>query len=153
VSWRARLAGWRVVVAPASRVAHRYEFSKSTAKMYFMERNRFLVLAWCYHPATLALVAPALLAMELGLWLFAARAGWWREKGRAYRYLLAPRRWAAIRESRRRVQALRRVSDREATALFVGEVVFPAVSPWLLTAVANPIFRAYWRGVRALMRW
>lgn len=153
LSWRLRLAGWRVVSAPASRVGHRHQFTRATAKMYFMERNRFLVLAWCYHPATLAVVAPALLAMEVGLWLFAARAGWWREKVRAYRYFLAPGRWAAILRARRRVQALRRIGDREATALFVGEVVFPAVSPWMLTAVANPIFKAYWRAARALMRW
>ena len=153
LGWRLRLAGWRVVVAPASRVGHRYQFSRATTKMYFMERNRFLVLAWCYRAPTLALVAPALLAMELGLWLFAARAGWWREKGRAYRYFLAPGRWRAIAATRRRVQALRRIDDRQATALFVGEVVFPAVSPWLLTAVANPIFAAYWKVVRALMRW
>jgi GT2 family glycosyltransferase len=153
LSWRLRLAGWRVVLAPASRVGHRYEFGRSMGKMYLMERNRFLVLAWCYRARTLALLAPALLAMEAGLWLFAARAGWWREKGRAYRYLVGAEGRRALREGRRRVQALRQVSDRAASALFTGEVIFPAVSPWLLTHVANPLFAAYWALARAMMRW
>ena len=63
LSWRARLAGYRVLLAPASRVLHKYEFGKSTRKFFFMERNRFLVLAWYYRPGTLLLVAPALLFM------------------------------------------------------------------------------------------
>ncbi len=152
LSWRAHLAGHRVVFAPDSRVVHKYEFSRSPAKFYLMERNRFLVLAWCYDWRTLAMIAPALGAMEMGLWLFAARGGWWRDKARATAYVLSPRRWPAIMNTRRRVQALRACTDREATALFTGEVLFPAMSPWLLTAVANPIFRRYWALVRSLMR-
>lgn len=151
LSWRARLAGLRVVVAPASRVAHKYEFSRSTRKYYFMERNRVLVLLWCYRPSTLLLLAPALAAMEAGLVLFAVRGGWAREKLAAYAHFARPRGWRQVLAGRRRVQAVRRAGDREATALFTGEVVFPAVSPWLLTAVANPLLSLYWRGVRRLI--
>jgi GT2 family glycosyltransferase len=153
LGWRARLAGWRVVFAPRSRVRHKYEFSRGTAKYYWLERNRVLVLAWCYRAPTLALLAPALLAMEAGLWAFALRGGWWREKGRAYRYLADPRRWPKVLETRRRVQALRAADDRDLAALASGEIVFPAVSPWLLTRVANPLLDGYWRVVRALLRW
>jgi GT2 family glycosyltransferase len=152
LSWRARLAGLRVVVAPYSRVGHKYEFGRTPGKFYFMERNRFLVLAWCYRGATLALLAPALGAMEVGLWLYAARAGFLCDKARAYGYLFDPGRWTEITEARRRVQALRKVGDREASALFTGDVVFSSVSPWLLTKVANPILRAYWRLVRHAIR-
>lgn len=153
LSLRARLAGHRVVVAPASRVAHKYAFSRGSHKYYFLERNRFLVLAWHYRLPTLALVAPALAAMEAGLWLFAAKGGFWRQKARAYGYLLDPRHWPQIATTRRQVQALRRRSDRELSAPFTGQVVFPAVSPWLLTAVANPLFAAYWKVARRILRW
>lgn len=153
LGWRARLAGWRIVFAPQSRVCHKYEFSRSTSKYYWLERNRFLVLAWCYRGQTLALLAPALAVMEAGLWGFAVRGGWWREKGRAYRYLADPRRWPQVLATRRRVQAMRTVDDRELAALMCGEIVFSPVSPWLLTRVVNPLLERYWQAVRALLRW
>jgi GT2 family glycosyltransferase len=153
LSWRARLAGWRVVFAPGSRVGHKYQFSRSRSKYYWIERNRLLVLAWTYRLRSLALIAPALLALELGTWAFAVQQGWWPEKARAYRYLFRPGAWRALRETRRRVQALRTVEDRDLAASFTGEVDFSPVSPWLLTRVANPLLAGYWRLVRGLMRW
>jgi GT2 family glycosyltransferase len=153
LGWRAQLHGLRVVLAPRSRVRHRYEFGRHARKYYFLERNRYLALAWCYRGRSLALIAPALAAMEVGLWALALRAGWWRDKAAAWAYLLQPRRWAGLRTTRRHVQGLRRVDDRQVSALFTGEVVFPAVSPWLLTRVANPLLAAYWRGARRVMCW
>lgn len=153
LSWRARLAGYRIVLAPDSRIRHKYEFSRSLTKFYWLERNRWLVLAWCYRGRSLALLAPALAGMEVGLWGLALRAGWWREKARATAYVLSPARWPGFLATRRRVQALRKRSDREATADFTGRIEFEAMSPWLLTHVANPVFDAYWSLTRRLMRW
>jgi GT2 family glycosyltransferase len=151
--WRARLAGYRVVLAPASRVQHKYDFYRSTAKFYLLERNRWLVLLWCYRARTLALLAPALLAMELGVWAMAVKDGWWREKGRACRYLLTRSHWSRLAATRRAVQKLRRRRDREITELFAGVINFGPVSPWLLTRVANPALSAYWRVARKLLAW
>jgi hypothetical protein len=153
LSWRARLAGHRIVLAPRSIVLHKYEFARGAEKYYLLERNRFVVLARCYRLPTALLILPALLAMELGLWAFAIRSGWWREKAHSYRYFAASGRWREIRRGRREVQRLRRVSDREATATFTGEVVFEELRPVLLTRVANPLFGAYWRLVRRVMFW
>jgi GT2 family glycosyltransferase len=153
LSWRALLAGWRVVIAPASRIRHKYQFGKSVAKFYFLERNRWLVLAWCYRAPTLALLAPALVGMEVGLWALALKAGWWKEKGRAAAYVLTPARWPSFWATRKQVQALRKRSDREVSQRFTGEIVFEAMSPWPLTHVANPVFNAYWGVVRKLLRW
>jgi N-acetylglucosaminyl-diphospho-decaprenol L-rhamnosyltransferase len=153
LSWRALLAGWRVVLAPASRIRHKYTFGKSLAKFYFLERNRWLVLGWCYRAPTLALLAPALVTMELGLWAMAVKAGWWREKARATAYLLTPTRWPSFWATRQQVQALRKKPDREITAAFTGRIVFEAMSPWPLTHVANPLFAAYWSLARRLLRW
>jgi hypothetical protein len=153
LSWRARLAGHRIVLAPRSVVFHKYEFSRGAGKYYLLERNRFLVLARCYRVPTSLLILPALVVMEVGLWAFAIRSGWWREKARAYGYLAAPGRWREIRRGRREVQRLRKVSDREATATFTGRVVFEGLQPVLLTRVANPLFAAYWRIARRVMFW
>jgi GT2 family glycosyltransferase len=151
-SWRARLAGWRVLLAPESVVWHKYEFSRSVQKWYWMERNRFLVTAWLYALPTLVVLFPALLVTELSLWLFAVKGGWWREKLRAYSYVLDPRHWASFARTRRVKQSLRRVSDREATRLFTGVIVFERMtSP--IVALGNVILGTYWRLVRLVMFW
>jgi GT2 family glycosyltransferase len=153
LGWRARLAGHRVRLAPTSRVRHRYTFDRGGSKLHWLERNRWLVLLWCYRGRTLLMLGPALLAVELGVWALALRQGWWRDKARACRYFLGPRRWRQLLATRRRVQALRRRSDREISEVFTAEIVFPAVAPWLLTRVGNPLFGIYWRVARRLLRW
>ena len=153
LGWRARLAGFRAVIAPGSRVRHRYEFHKGPEKYHWLERNRFLLLLWCYRGRTLLLLLPALLGMEVGVWALAFRGGWWRQKARAYGYFLRPDRWAHVAATRKTVQALRRMDDRDVTSAFVSKILFPAMSPWPLTRVANPLLAAYWGLVRRLLRW
>ncbi len=152
-SWRARLAGWRVVLAPASVVHHKYEFSRSIKKYYWMERNRFLVMKKLYKPATLWLLLPALLVMEIGLWLFAFRGGWWREKLRAYAFFFRPSTFREIWRGRHRIRHLRKITDHEASRPFTGKILFQQMSPTLLTRVANPLFSAYWAVARRIMKW
>ncbi len=152
-SWRARLAGRRIVLAPKSVVFHKYEFSRSIKKYFWMERNRFIVMLRMYRLPTLALLLPAFLAMELGLWAFAFKGGWWREKLKACAYFLSPLNWMRLLEARRRAQALRTISDREATRLFTGRILFQQMRPSLLTRVANPVFAAYWALARLILRW
>jgi len=152
-SWRARLAGWRTVLAPESVVFHKYEFSRSIKKYFWMERNRFIVMLRMYRLPTLLLIFPAFAAMELGLWAFAFKGGWWREKLRAYGHFLSPVNWMRLFEARRRAQALRKVSDREATRLFVGRILFQQLRPTLLTRVANPVFSFYWALTRLVLFW
>lgn len=152
-SWRARLAGRRVVLAPKSVVFHKYEFSRSIKKYFWMERNRLIVMARMYRVPTLVLLLPAFLAMEVGLWLFAFKGGWWKEKGRACAYFLSAASWRRLLAARRRAQALRKITDREATALFTGEILFQQMRPALLTRFANPVFSAYWLVARSLMFW
>lgn len=151
-SWRARLAGWRVMLAPDSIVHHKYEFSRSIAKWYWMERNRFLVMAWCYRLPTLICLVPVLILLEFVLWLFALKSGWWREKARAYAYVLAPSRWGRILRDRRRVQALRTVSDREATKLFTGKILFQRMSSPIVD-VGNTVLDVFWRVLHFVMFW
>jgi len=48
LGWRLRLAGLRVVRVPESRVGHEYDFSRTPTKMYWLERNRRILLATNY---------------------------------------------------------------------------------------------------------
>ena len=109
LGWRIRLAGLRVVRSSRSRVRHDYDFSRSPGKMYYLERNRWTLLATNYHPTTLAVLSPALLLTDLGIWVVALRDGWGAQKLRASIDALARRsRW---RGQRARIDENRRIGD------------------------------------------
>ena len=149
LGWRFWLDGFRVVLAPQSVVYHKYEFSRSIAKYYYMERNRYLVILQNYHWATIILVLPALLLMELGLFAYSLVSGWWREKIKVYGYFFKLSSWRKIIDSRHQVQKKRKITDRQMLKHFTDTIEFQEVANPLLQYVLNPCFRVY--GV--LLRW
>lgn len=153
LSWRLRLGGFRVVLAPRSVVLHHYEFSRSIKKFYFMERNRFLVHIKNLKIRTLLLLLPASILMEFGLWFFAIRSGWWREKLRAYGYFLNPKNVVRIMRSRRVVQSKRIIPDRDIVRYFSPTLRYQDMRNRLWDYVGNPIFATYWYLVRGIVRW
>lgn len=146
---RLRLAGWDSGVVPAARVAHDYDFDKGDYKWFGLERNRWWTLLGDYPSRLLLLLAPALLATELGLLLIAWRAGWLSAKLRADRAVL--RELPAILRRRRRVQASARIAPRA----FADGLTASLDSPFLAAAAGVPglqaLVAAYWRVVRALL--
>lgn len=109
LGWRMRLSGLRIVRVPRSRVLHRYDFARSPQKMYWLERNRHVLLATNYRPATRLLLAPAFAVADLGVWFVALRDGFARQKLQARRDYLADRsRWI---EERRNVERNRTIGD------------------------------------------
>ena len=109
LGWRLRLAGRRVVRVPSSRVAHHYDFARSPTKMYYLERNRWLMLRSNYRRRTLALLSPALLLVEIGITVTAGRDGWLAEKRRAWAD--AARAGSVVREGRAMNDASRTIGD------------------------------------------
>jgi GT2 family glycosyltransferase len=109
LGWRLRLAGLRVVRAPTSRVAHDYDFSRSPGKLFWLERNRLLMLRTNYRTSTLLLLSPALAVVEGGVWVVAARDGWLGEKARSV--VAAFRARSTVRPSKAEVQSQRRIGD------------------------------------------
>ncbi len=83
--WRLRLRGLRSVRVPASVVAHSYEFERNEYKMFYLERNRLMMLRANYRGLTLALLAPVLGAVELGILIIAIRDGWGDAKVRSWK--------------------------------------------------------------------
>ncbi len=147
-SLRARLAGLRVVIAPSARVWHKYRFLGRTGKrkFYFLERNRWIILLSHYRARTLLILSPALLALEVGLLVFAWRDGWLRSKLAAYRDVWRAR--GRVRALRERVQALRRLDDRRLLAAMCGTLVVPDVRSALLDQIGNPVLNWYFRVVQ-----
>ncbi len=107
---RLQIAGWRVVFQPAAIVEHDYDFDKGDLKWFYLERNRAWSIATVPSGRTLLLLAPLLVASEIGLLARAIREGWWRQKLRAWRSVLSS--LTAIEQRRRVVQATRTNSDR-----------------------------------------
>jgi len=152
LGWRLRLAGWTSLLAPRSVVFHKYEFSRNPEKYYLLERNRALVLLKNLRWRNLLVLAPALLAAEVGLAAVALRGGWFRQKVRAWGHLLTPAAWRHIRAGRAAQRSIRRVEDAEIARLWTGEVVFEGLAgPWL-DRIANPAMRVVWRLLRPLVR-
>lgn len=152
LGWRLWLAGFKVVLASSAVFYHQYEFNRSSAKYYWMDRNRLLAIFKNYHLATLILIFPALVATELGLIIVAIRDGWFKEKLRVWLYFLSPLTWLYLIKARRESQALRQVSDRQIIKLFSGKIIFEELNGPLLN-LANFFLNIYWRIVKCLIFW
>ena len=146
LGWRARLAGYRVVVDPGADVFHQYEYGRNPRKSYFLERNRLIFCLSAYSGLQLLLLSPVLLATELGMVALAVKERWFRDKVAGWGWLVRNR--TLVRQRRRATQSLRRVRDRD-----LAEHLTPTFAPGMLPVpaplrLANPLVRGYWRVIK-----
>lgn len=153
VCWRARLAGFEIGYAEDSVMYHRYEFSRSIKKFYWMERNRHVTNLVNYRLATLLLIALPMLVMELGTFGFAIKSGWWKEKIRVWLYFLQASTWVIIWKRRKSVQSFRVSSDRAMLEQMVGTIEAQEIENPIVTYLVNPILSVYFSLVKAIVRW
>jgi GT2 family glycosyltransferase len=113
LSWRARLAGWETIFVPESVVRHDYEFRLTRRKVFWQERNRYLMLLKSLRWPTLIAIAPALVLMEVVTWGFVLLRDRknFSNKLRAYGWVL--RNWGRIMRRRSDARELRAATDRE----------------------------------------
>jgi GT2 family glycosyltransferase len=145
--WR---AGLRVVFVPGAIVLHRYESGRNPMKTYFIERNRLITMLTQLEPRTLALLMPAIIAVELAVLALAWRQGWGAAKVRGWWWLVRHRRW--LRERRAVLASERVVGDGSiapllATRLTEANIDIPAALEPLDAAL-----EVYWKAVRAMLR-
>lgn len=154
-SLRARLAGYRVVMIKDSIFYHRYQFSRSIQKFYWMERNRYGVLLMFFRWRTLVLLLPMALVMEAGLWLFAIRSGWVEERIKLYRYWLNPEHWQLWLGKRWHIQKIRKLRDRDLLLSATPIVIFQekAMDNPVLKYFGNPLMKAYYWLMMKLIFW
>lgn len=112
LSLRARLAGYSSFYVANSVIYHDYTNRFSNRKLYFLERNRLLLLLKTYSVKTLLFILPALLLSEIVTWLYAFKSGSKSifAKLKAYGWLLTN--VSELRKKRKETQALRSVGDR-----------------------------------------
>ncbi len=151
LGWRFWLAGWECLIANRAVAYHKYEFSRSVSKYYWMERNRLLAAWKNYSALSLLLFFPALITMEIGMSFFSLRSGWFKEKRRAWSYFFQPRHWLYLLEARRSAKRSRRLPDYKILPLFSGRIWYQEIDHPLLKYVANPLFNAYFQVMRRLI--
>ncbi len=151
LGWRLRLAGYVNLLAPRSLIYHKYEFSRSIAKYYYMERNRYVVFMKNLRLWTLAILALPLAATEIALFFVSFRSGWWKEKLRVYAYFFRLDSWMKLVRERRAIQATRVISDREIVRLFVSTISYQEVAGPFTAYIANPLMTAAWAVMRILI--
>ena len=149
IAWRARMAGHRVRFVPGAAIRHDYDFDKGARKWFCLEHNRLYTVLANYEVRTLLLLAPLLLAAELGIALLARRDGWWGEKVRAWKAIAAGR--GELARWRRHVQAHRRLHDAPVLAPMTASLDTPLVRAPGATVV-EPLLALYRRAVLALAR-
>jgi GT2 family glycosyltransferase len=144
LSWRARLSGWRCLYTPESVVLHHYTLRMTPQKVFYQERNRYLMLVKNLRWPTLLVLLPAQLLAEVMTWgfvLYNDRANF-MNKLRAYRWIITN--WPAILRKRRVTQALRRVPDRELLRHTTFRLEFELASKGIVGKLAqflfNPLF-------------
>jgi GT2 family glycosyltransferase len=152
LSGRARLAGYKTVIVPESVVYHAYDFARSTKKIYWMERNRYRFMLEHYKIPTLVLFFPAFIAAEAGLLILSVKNKTFSRRLAAYGYILNPKNWPSIRQKRKQVQALRKISDREYLKNATGRVLSEYASGPLVK-FGNACLDAYWRLARKIISW
>jgi GT2 family glycosyltransferase len=142
-SLRARLRGHRIVLSAQSVAYHRYDFRRSAAKFFYIERNRLIWLCKTHRASFLLLILPALLAMEAAVLCYATAGGWLVAKLRSYAdFVRLNRRW---RTTRRAIQSTRLVSDKSLVATFNSRVSVPGAGDSALLRFANVVFDWYWK--------
>jgi len=153
LGWQIKLAGYKNLLSWDSVVYHKYEFSKSVKKYYFMERNRYIVLWENYKLLTLLLIFPALLAFEIGMLPFSFKAGFGKEKLRMYGYFFKLSSWVSIFKNRFKKQSRRVTPDREVLKNFSGSIANQHVNNFVLNRIANPIFQLYFWLLKKIVVW
>ena len=112
LSLRTSLAGWKCVTVPDSIVYHDYVLTFGPKKVFYQERNRYLLLLKNYRALTLIFLLPTLLFAEIVTWGFVILQDRkrWKNKIEAYGWII--KNWRSIQTLRKTVQGLRRKRDR-----------------------------------------
>lgn len=142
---RMTIAGYRNVIAARSVGYHDYRFSANPQKFAWTELYRIVVLLSYLRIRTLALLAPLLLAIEIGTCAMALRGGWVGAKAWAYGQWFRGRTWRFIFRMRRRAQKIRTISDAELMRLWTGRIEAQEQASVIVDRFANPIVSGIWR--------
>ncbi|MCX6799587.1 MAG: glycosyltransferase family 2 protein, partial [Candidatus Falkowbacteria bacterium] len=152
ISLKVKIAGYKIFLASKSIVYHKYEFSRSVKMVYFMERNRYLIMFHFYGLFTLILLLPIILVTDLGMLFFSIYNGWFIEKIKVYKYFLNLKTWKKINEARKKINSLRKMNDNEVLDGMTAKINFQEINNPVLNYIANPIFKVYFSLIKKIIK-
>ena len=149
---RLRFAGYHNVLAAKAFGFHDYHFSRNPKMFAWIECYRWIVMLAYYRVSTLLLLAPLLLAIEVGTWFMALRGGWIKAKLWALREWTRPQTWRLMFDVRRRAQALRVIDDKDFLRFVTGRIENQEVGNGLMDLVNPAIETAFIAGRKLIRR-
>jgi hypothetical protein len=81
------------------------------------------------------------------------KGGWWREKARAMAQMFRPRTWSYLVQGRRALARSRRVPDREILAHATAVIRHPDFASPVVRSVIEPVWRAAFALLKAVVVW
>ncbi len=146
LSWRARLAGGKIVYTPRSIICHKFKLSIAPWKHFYLERNRYLTLIKNLSTKTLILLLPGLLLSEIITMSHAILNGpdYVKSKLKAYGWLL--KNINLIKTKRRETLQKRKVSEKEFFKHLDWRIPFEQVIEYRwMRWCANVLFNTFYR--------
>lgn len=145
LSWRLRLSGYHCLYVPQAVVRHCYQLSFGPQKVFWLERNRYWLLAKNLRSATLLSLAPALVLAELLSWGYVLLRGPRHLAAKASADWWALRHWRAARRTGRLSRQTRPAHlDRDllrcCSVHIPHEVAHPGRLARLTAALADPLY-------------
>lgn len=151
ISLKAKLAGYKIILAPKSIIFHKYEFARSTKMIYYMERNRYLTLLTFYPAYLIILIGLPGAVMDLGLFFYSLLNGWFKEEAKIYSYFLNFKNYAKILAARKKIKKFQTQSFIELAKNFAGRIEFQEIANPVLKYLVNPLFNRYWQIIKKII--
>ncbi len=148
---RARLIGYKILLARQAIVYHKYIGGVPAHRWYWSERGRQVVLLKFYKLPTLILIFPIWLLMELGVLFYSLLTGWFWLKIKSYFNVFGQ--LPKIFKKRRAIQKMRLINDRQLVKIFETKFDFAGLENHLLKYIVNPIFDIFWPIIRLFIFW
>ena len=151
ISLKVKLAGHKVILAPRSRIFHKYEFSRSTKMIYYMERNRYLTLLTFYPTSLIILIGLPGMIMDMGMLAYSLVNGWFKEEMNIYKYFLCFKNYHKIFVEKEKINKFSKVSFYKLAKNFSGKIEFQEIANPILEYLVNPFMNLYWRAIKKII--
>ena len=150
LSFRLKQMGYEIGVVWDAKVAHDYEFQKSSQKWFYLERNRYVFIARTWPLGLLLTLLPLLLVTEIGLWLASLlqRRLLIRVRAVASFARILPR---VLRE-RRGISKERTLTAYECLQMLEPRIDTPLLPGYSRSRVVTAVFVVYQKGAGFILR-
>jgi GT2 family glycosyltransferase len=148
LSWKAQMAGFDILHVSKATVWHKYHFSKSKRKFYYVERNRLLFILMRFEVHTLVFTLPMHIFSELLSVVLSISQGWFGQKLKAWKGVFEMR--SVIHAQRSFSATLRTRSDKQLVAKLSDKLRFSEVEG-VGVVLFNAFSSLYWSLIKRII--